>query len=49
MAAINRIAAILSNFRKTRIVSSYRIFFKKFRKKETANQTVELISEKNKK
>jgi len=52
---------ILSNFRKTRtkdrIVSyrivpyrivSYHIFFKN-NKKETANQTVELISNKNKK
>jgi len=48
MAAINRITVILSNFRKARIVSSYRIFFKKFRKKETANQIVELISDENK-
>jgi len=37
---------ILSNFRKTRSVA-YRIFFKNT-EKETANQTVELISDKNK-
>ena len=47
---------ILSNFRKTRTkdriesnrIVSNRIFFKNT-KKETANQTVELISNKNKK
>ncbi len=42
---------ILSNFRKTRTkdrIESYRIIFENTEKK-TANQTVELISDKNKK
>jgi hypothetical protein len=42
---------ILSNFRKTRTkdrIVSYRIFLK-YTEKETANQTIELISNKNKK